>query len=181
MPGSSRGWLWRVPEFMHGFIMWEGGHGWVEFSVIFEIFDFWADASPATPSLMRNFRKWLVELRGVNLLSSKQYRGVVDEPETGATTFYDSFPKSSNFGTSGQDFSKSIALWLKFGCVQKSGILKASIWWEGELQRMIMEVARVHARIHHVGVGGPIFGSFSNFRFRGRWEPGDPIPDEEFS
>ena len=103
---------------------------------------------------MRNFRKWLVELRGVNLLSSKQYRGVVDEPETGATTFYYLFPKSSNFDTSGQDFSKSIALHLKSGCVQKSGILKASIWWEGELQRMIMELAQVHALIHDVaGLG----------------------------
>ena len=43
-----------------------------------------------------------------------------------------------------------------------------------------MEVARVHARIHHVGLGGPIFGSFSNFRFRVRSGPGDPIPDDEF-
>ena len=92
---------------MHGFIMW----GWVgRFLAHFQIFDFGADGSLGTPSLMRNFRKWLVELRGVNLLSSKQYRGVVDEPETGATTFYDIFPKSSNFDTSGQDFSKSIAL-----------------------------------------------------------------------
>ena len=92
---------------MHGFIMWEGGHGWVEFSVIFENFDFSADASLLTPSLMRNFRKWLVELRGVNLLSSKQYRGVVDEPETGATTFWYLFPKSSKFDTSDKYFKTS--------------------------------------------------------------------------
>ena len=90
---------------MHGFVMW----GWVgRFLGPFQIFDFGADASLRTPSLMRNFRKWLVELRGVNLLSSKQYRGAVDEPETGATTFYYLFPKSSNFDTSGQDFSKSV-------------------------------------------------------------------------
>ena len=74
----------------------------------FQIFDFGAHVGLATPSLMMNFRKWLVELRGVNLLSSKQYRGVVDEPETRATTFYDIFPKSSKFDTSGQDFSKSV-------------------------------------------------------------------------
>ena len=53
----------------------------------FSNFRFRADASLGTPSLMMNFRKWLVELRGVNLLSSKQYRGVANEPETGATTF----------------------------------------------------------------------------------------------
>ena len=74
----------------------------------FQIFDFGADGGLGTPSLMMNFRKWLVELRAVNLLSSKQHRGVVDEPETGATTFYDIFPKRSNFDTSGQNFSKSV-------------------------------------------------------------------------
>ena len=83
--------------------------GWVgRFLAHFQIFDFGADGSLGTPSPMRNFRKWLVELRGVNLLSSKQYRGVVDEPETGATTFCYLFPKSSKFDTSGQDFSKSV-------------------------------------------------------------------------
>ena len=76
----------------------------------FQIFDFGADAGLGTPSLMMNFRKWLVELRGVNLLSSKQYRGGEDEPETGASTFCGIFPKSSKFDTSGQDFSKSIPL-----------------------------------------------------------------------
>ena len=74
----------------------------------FQIFDFGADEGLGTASLMMNFRKWLVELRGVNLLSSKQYRGVANEPETGATTFCYLFPKSSNFDTSGQDFSKSV-------------------------------------------------------------------------
>ena len=73
----------------------------------FQIFDFGADPGLGIPSLMMIFRKWLVELRGVNLVSSKQYRGVVDEPETGATTFYYLFPKSSNFDTSGEDSKNS--------------------------------------------------------------------------
>ena len=148
---------------------------------ISQYFRFWPDPGFGTPSLMMIFRKWLVELRGVNLLSSKQYRGVVNEPKAATLTFWYLFSKSSKFDTSGQDFSNSIPLRFKSGCVQKSEILKAFIWWVGELRRMIMEVARVHARIHHGWVGGPIFGSFSNFRFLSRCEPGDPIPDAEFS
>ena len=83
---------------VHGRIHHVGGVGQVLGH--FQIFDFGADAGLGTPSLMINFRKWLVELRGVNLLSSKQYRGVVDEPETGATPFCYLFPKSSKFDTS---------------------------------------------------------------------------------
>ena len=89
---------------VHARIHHVGGVG--QFLGHFRIFDFGSDPGLGTPSLMMNFRKWLVELRGVNLLSSKQYRGVVDEPETGATTFYDIFPKSSKFDTSGADIKK---------------------------------------------------------------------------
>ena len=102
-------------------------------------------------------------------------------PEVGTLEIYNLFWKSAKFDTSDEDFAKSMPLGLEIRCPQKSGILKALIWWEGERRRMIMEGARVHARIHHVGLGGPIFGSFSNFRFRSRCEPGDPIPDDEFS
>ena len=90
---------------VHARIHHVGGVG--QFLGHFQIFDFGADPGLGTPSLMMIFRKWLVELRGVNLLSSKQYRGVVHEPETGATTFYDIFPKSSNFATSDKYFRKS--------------------------------------------------------------------------
>ena len=66
----------------------------------FQIFDFGAHVGLATPFLMMNFRKWLVELRGVNLLSSKQYRGVANEPET---QLFMTFSKSSKFDTSVED------------------------------------------------------------------------------
>ena len=90
---------------VHARIHHVGGVG--QFLGHFQIFDFGADGSLGTPSPMRNFRKWLVELRGVNLLSSKQYRGAAFVAEKGSSTFWYLFPKSSTFDTSDKYFRKS--------------------------------------------------------------------------